>query len=692
MNDESESRIEALGRKRKQPFEILTNHSYAPESADKRQKLDANADFVALDDDADYGSIRRASKESGETSTSTDYGGVIVGEGIDGIEVDDEVEDLDPKGSSRFGFTSINEAARPIRTEVVHSTEGDADDVAMREAYQQSRNDGLAKTLSGISPVTAWQRAQVSKASIVDRDGNEWTSGKPSPHMFNTPPSLFSTAPDLYVKPQGERRRRKEKGPTISEATLEYTVPVRDDRDATSTSESEMRLEDLYPNEMRCHVQKHMKKRPGATVEQFLRSMVSGQHYPKHAKRFLERWYMAHAPKVVRDAHFDGRADVLTLEDMKSLLSRPQVFFRRLAFRDIRGAALRSHAKMEFKQNLGLSYDEVLLNFTKHGRFQTLARECLNQYVEMNYIGEGSSVASSDRRASRNEIEPVPRDTTSETAQQIPDFLSFEDVETELRDEQNDAVQHGHMDRMEVASANGDNDGGVDVNKQAPAELYDYGSIARSAAAAPNGEDASMHFVRLGDLTEEDQQLQHRYFCATDRRSYVRCLGCGDEGHMEDSCPASTCEHCGMVDDHSSRACVVFQKCGRCRQRGHGTVACKSLRSVPAGGLGDTCDICGQLGHVEEECSCLGRTYFPTEANVTKVARSHIRMACYNCGAASHWGDDCPTLPAFIPRTNLVWRQEYADKFIEDAEVRTTEASRALGGSQNYQMALLNDM
>ncbi|GAB7358676.1 hypothetical protein MBLNU230_g3905t1 [Neophaeotheca triangularis] len=90
------------------------------------------------------------------------------------------------------------------------------------------------------------------------------------------------------------------------------------------------------------------------------------------------------------------------------------------------------------------------------------------------------------------------------------------------------------------------------------------------------------------------------------------------------------------------------------------------------------CERCGATGHSGDGCSLLWKTYFPGQNNVTQIPREAMVVSCYNCGissravghARSHWGDDCPELPAFLrDNPSGLWTAKYADKFVLGVEV-----------------------
>ena len=235
------------------------------------------------------------------------------------------------------------------------------------------------------------------------------------------------------------------------------------------------------------------------------------------------------------------------------------------------------------------------------------------------------------------------------------------------------------------------------VENQRLQPTYDYGEMARSAASLPQTPEKTFFPTRLYEISEDERTLQKRYFHIDHQTAIVRCLSCGEEGHMANTCPSRTCKHCGALDQHYSGACPAHKKCTRCRQRGHEGKTCTNL-SVMAGGPNDVCDICGIGEHAEEFCGHLWRTYFPSEGSVVKVSSSKMRRSCYNCGSAFHWGGDCPELPVHLHRganrDAEIWCERYARKFEQNLEVETVETVEGGGGDggmQDWQLGLLDD-
>lgn len=249
-------------------------------------------------------------------------------------------------------------------------------------------------------------------------------------------------------------------------------------------------------------------------------------------------------------------------------------------------------------------------------------------------------------------------------------------------------------------------------------DYYDYGALARAASSNVNTSyEGDTSGIKLRELSPDGQVLQARYFHITNPSSAVRCLSCGTAGHAEDSCPQSQCQHCSSKGDHFSFACPKFQKCRRCRQRGHASEQCTG-RAVFGGGSDDPCDVCNFVGHVEEECPYLCRTAYPDESIVRKIQARDMAVGCYTCGSNQHWGDDCPELSILVKSMRNkgvpgTWSAAHAVMFVEGGHdvgwvkqgrsaqlagskavvtsVADDDAPRLARGS-NYQLALLDDM
>jgi len=206
--------------------------------------------------------------------------------------------------------------------------------------------------------------------------------------------------------------------------------------------------------------------------------------------------------------------------------------------------------------------------------------------------------------------------------------------------------------------------------------------------------------IHLSELSKDELTEQAVYFNLRNPSDLVRCLSCGEQGHKQSSCPAHQCSHC-RSKSHFSRTCSAHQKCTRCRQRGHRSTQC-SRGSKLAGGIGDECDVCGERGHAEEECSGIWMTFKPTRSNVALVAEEEMVVSCYNCGRATHWGDDCPALPDFVADfiTFDTWSDKNARRFVlgradvggeHDDAASAGQDNDHVGGMPQHQVAMLGE-
>ena len=196
---------------------------------------------------------------------------------------------------------------------------------------------------------------------------------------------------------------------------------------------------------------------------------------------------------------------------------------------------------------------------------------------------------------------------------------------------------------------------------------------------APDG------MLRLHQLSQQEQDEQYKYFGLKRDNDIIYCMCCGDRGHRARICPTRRCTHCDAHDEHASNSCPTFRKCTRCRQRGHDAAECTNPQPIIIGN--DPCDICGEPGHVEEECAKLWFTSLkPQMTDIRKLPERDMYKVCYNCGESGydgHWGDDCPDR-YYNERTqgpNLVktWSKKDAAKFIGPDDDEDGEDERSGG-------------
>ncbi|KAI7481117.1 hypothetical protein KC357_g2532 [Hortaea werneckii] len=350
-------------------------------------------------------------------------------------------------------------------------------------------------------------------------------------------------------------------------------------------------------------------------------------------------------------------------------------FTRRMNKSDVDRASLCAAVENLMRQEPGASWESILLQMAQNKgaarriQLKTKAKRAhkqLSKFAARFYRGPGGSQVENANDAVTNAVDLTKNDKKD----------GDDASESETSDDNTDAED--------------DSSGGDPVGSH----YNDYGAFAREAADS-DSTDKYDDGIRLYEASEGEQELQHRYFHIEGTAAHVRCLSCGEEGHVVDTCPENTCKHCGAIEDHFAGACPTFVKCGRCRQRGHDSRTCTN-QSKPAGGRSDPCDICQDVDHVEEECPKLWRWYEPQENSVVKIPNSAMIKTCYNCGSVSHWGDDCPPLPDFIRdklHFNRNWSARYASNFI-DAEAGNARLGRSAGGGggQAWQLAALNDM
>jgi hypothetical protein len=77
-------------------------------------------------------------------------------------------------------------------------------------------------------------------------------------------------------------------------------------------------------------------------------------------------------------------------------------------------------------------------------------------------------------------------------------------------------------------------------------------------------------------------------------------------------------------------------------------------------------------------------------------------VSCYNCGRATHWGDDCPALPDFVADfiTFDTWSDKNARRYVlgradvsgvQDDAVSVGQDNEHVGGMPQHQVAMLGE-
>ncbi|KAI6839122.1 hypothetical protein KC340_g8194 [Hortaea werneckii] len=458
---------------------------------------------------------------------------------------------------------------------------------------------------------------------------------------------------------------------------------------STGQNSPRMSLKDIDIPTFRIQLRGDMTKSPGVPIEELIKRYAKdGKDFHKTASKIM-RDKKHKFPELRVDANLatqpsssgpskelNGRTRRREAKKRLEYIYRDTSnFTRRMSKSDIENASLCAAAEHLLRQQPSASWESVLLQMAhnkgsaRKSRALGRVKQALNQlekFAARFYRGPGSFQVENANDAVTNAV-----DFTGDDRQDRK-----EASESETSDDDTD---------VEDDSSGGD---------PAGSHYNDYGAFAREAAAS-DSTDKYDDGIRLYEASEEEQELQHRYFHIEGTAAHVRCLSCGEEGHVVDNCPENTCKHCGAFEDHFSSACPTFVKCGRCRQRGHDSRTCTN-QSKPAGGRFDPCDICNDVDHVEEECPKLWRWYEPQENTVVKIPNSAMIKTCYNCGSVSHWGDDCSLLPDFIRdklHFNRNWSARYASNFI-DAEAGNARLGRSAGGGggQAWQLAALNDM
>lgn len=217
-----------------------------------------------------------------------------------------------------------------------------------------------------------------------------------------------------------------------------------------------------------------------------------------------------------------------------------------------------------------------------------------------------------------------------------------------------------------------------------PSSRGTFGGIGDS-----NDPDSSAQTpIRMKHLSLDARALQTRYWGLTDDDAMVRCPVCSRYGHYTDTCRSRTCKHCGVEDGHFASACPTFKKCSRCRERGHNVSECPSkLARSTADGL--ICDLC-EGPHAEDKCSWIWRTFHPEDLSaIWKV--DQMITACYECGAHSHFGDDCGRKPRDKIPNSDVFSAKFANQFLHRPITSSSENGMRILGKARLQNAHENE-
>ncbi|KAF2773787.1 hypothetical protein EJ03DRAFT_323169 [Teratosphaeria nubilosa] len=442
-------------------------------------------------------------------------------------------------------------------------------------------------------------------------------------------------------------------------------------------------LDQVQPAPFRKFIEKEMQNYgEGASVEAIVRLIIRrGKGYVKPARKFIAEWdAMIQANSQESQAYrFVPPQDVNGIQKafQKGLFSRamgPMDMMHK--------PGLRKHL-----ESLGTKPIDILPTLCKianHGAaFCTQAKAVLCDFSMVNYIGSDTSAPTAGASVQKDRKQTKPERTMSARPRQSVVFEApsvGEAPDAEMED-QVPALNHDNEESSDDDPSVGDSP---------MRESHDYGSLARDAAGFTplNGRDPPP-LVHMHDISEEEQLLQYRYYRISQPDDLVRCLYCGELGHIEDDCPEHICRHCGVYGDHFSYNCPKYSKCSRCRQRGHATSTCRNRLAQP-GGKNDPCDVCGRVGHIEEECARLWCSFTIKDEKIVKVPESQITKACYNCGRSDHFGDDCPRLPDYArgSQDGRVWSDSNAKRFAQVEQ----EPARQYSNGHSYQMAQLDDM
>ncbi|KFY79610.1 hypothetical protein V499_01427 [Pseudogymnoascus sp. VKM F-103] len=162
-------------------------------------------------------------------------------------------------------------------------------------------------------------------------------------------------------------------------------------------------------------------------------------------------------------------------------------------------------------------------------------------------------------------------------------------------------------------------------------------------------------------LSEAEAALINKYYPGLPRGT-IRCLTCGNNGHLAASCPQLKCSTCGVHGVHFTNSCPKTIRCSKCHQRGHQKPTCPEKLALTES-EGEACDTCGSGHHTEDSCHFLWRSFKPDLGSVRKV-RSLV-ADCYNCGADGHYGPECALSRSASLTGGYTWSMANRDRYVD---------------------------
>ena len=158
----------------------------------------------------------------------------------------------------------------------------------------------------------------------------------------------------------------------------------------------------------------------------------------------------------------------------------------------------------------------------------------------------------------------------------------------------------------------------------------------------------------LQELSPDDLHAQIRYFHFgkirddVDLEEQVRCLCCGQKGHMAADCEQLICSKCGAYNMHPATHCDMEVRCSRCGHLGHQVSECSKTSKANL-----VCRLCKDNGHNEQDCELFWRTSgAPWQID---LPFRKLRLCCYECGSKGHLGNDCSSRRPGKPLGTSTW-------------------------------------